>query len=197
MSLGGLVALAAAAYLFFTGQWYQSTDDAYTQAATVSISANVSGRVIDVDVLDNQIVQIGATLFRLDDAPFRIAVDDATAHLAAVRLQIESLKATYHQREAELRAARDTQHYAQQQYNRQTRLLPAGIASQAQFDLASHARDAAIQEVATVQQQIGMALADLNGNPDIAPEQHPLVKQAQAAVDRARLDLSYTVVRAS
>ena len=47
-----------------------------------------------------------------------------------------------------------------------------------------------------VQQQIGVALANLGGDPTIAPERHPLVAQAQAALDRAQLDLSYTVVSA-
>ena len=166
------IAVLVGAYFYFTSGRYESTDDAYTQAATVSISANVSGRVKEVDVHDNQFVQRGTILFRLDDAPFRIAVSDATAHLAATRLQVVSLKSTYQQRQVELRAARDTQSYAQRQFDRQTRLLASGISSQAQFDQASHALDAARQQVANVQQQIGVALADLDGNPDIAPERH-------------------------
>jgi len=130
----------------------------------------------------------------VDDASFRIAVEDAAAHLAATRLQIASLKSAYRQRQVELRTARDTQTYAQSQYDRQARLLASGIASRTQFDQAAHALDDARQQVANVHQQIGVALADLDGDPDIAPERHPLVAQAQAALDRARLYLSYTVV---
>jgi membrane fusion protein (multidrug efflux system) len=196
MSLAAIAVLAGGAYFYVTGGRYQSTDDAYAQAATVSISANVAGRVSEVEVRDNEVVQRGATLFKLDDAPFRIAVSDAAARLADTRLQIESLKSTYRQRLVELRAARDTQAYAQQQYDRQTRLLASGIASQAQFDQAAHALDAARQQVANVQQQIAAALANLGGDVNIAPERHPLVEQAQAALDRAQLNLSYTVIRA-
>ncbi|HEY3653639.1 MAG TPA: HlyD family secretion protein [Steroidobacteraceae bacterium] len=196
MSLGAIAVLGGGTYFYIKGSRYQSTDDAYAQAATVSISANVGGRVSEVEVRDNEIVQRGATLFKLDDAPFRIAVSDAAARLADTRLQIESLKSTYRQRQVELHAARDTQSYAQQQYDRQTRLLTSGIASQAQFDQAAHALDAARQQVANVQQQIGVALANLGGDPNIAPERHPLVAQAQAALDRAQLNLSYTVVSA-
>jgi membrane fusion protein (multidrug efflux system) len=196
MSLAAIAVLGGGAYLYVTGGRYQSTDDAYAQAATVSISANVGGRVSEIEVRDNEFVQRGATLFKLDDAQFRIAVSDAAAHLADTRLQIESLKSTYRQRQVELRAARDTQGYAQQQYDRQTRLLASGIASQAQFDQAAHALDAARQQVANVQQQIGVALANLGGDPNIAPERHPLVAQAQAALDRAQLNLSYTVISA-
>jgi len=196
MSLAVIVVIGGGAYIYVTGGRYQSTDDAYAQAATVSISSNVAGRVSEIEVRDNELVHRGATLFRLDDAPYRIAVSDAAAHLADTRLQIESLKSTYRQRQVELQAARDTQAYAQQQYDRQTRLLKTGIASQAQFDQAAHALDAARQQVANVQQQIGVALANLGGNPNIAPERHPLVAQAQAALDRAQLNLSYTVISA-
>jgi membrane fusion protein (multidrug efflux system) len=129
MSLAAIAVLGGGAYFYVTSGRYQSTDDAYAQAATVSISANVGGRVSEIEVRDNELVQRGATLFKLDDAPFRIAVSDAVAHLADTRLQIESLKSTYRQRQVELRAARDTQAYAQQQYDRQTRLLMSGIAS--------------------------------------------------------------------
>jgi membrane fusion protein (multidrug efflux system) len=196
MSLAAIAAGGGAAYFYIKGSRYQSTDDAYAQAATVSISSNVGGRVSEIEVRDNQLVPRGATLFKLDDAPFRIAVSDAAAHLADTRLQIESLKSTYRQRQVELRAARDTQAYARQQYDRQTRLLASGIASQAQYDQAAHALDAARQQVANVQQQIGVALANLGGDPNIAPERHPLVAQAQAALDRAQLNLSYTVISA-
>ena len=196
MSLAAIVVLGGGTYFYVTSGWYQSTDDAYAQAATVSISANVAGRVSEVEVRDNEFVHRGATLFKLDDAPFRIAVSDAAARLADTRLQIESLKSTYRQRQVELRAARDTQSYAQQQYDRQARLLASGIASQAQFDQAAHALDAARQQVANVQQQIGVALANLGGDPNIAPERHPLVAQAQAVLDRAQLNLSYTVISA-
>ena len=196
MWLGVIVAVGGGVYFYITSGRYQSTDDAYTQAATVSISSNVAGRVIEIDVRDNQSVQRGATLYRLDDEPFRIAVSDAAAHLAATRLQIESYKSTYRQRLVELRAARDTLAFAQQQYDRQKRLLASGIASQIQYDQAAHARDDAQQQVANVQQQVSAALTNLNGDPDIAPEHHPVVEEAQAALDRAKLDLSYTVVKA-
>ena len=196
MSLAAIAVLGGGAYFYIKGSRYQSTDDAYAQAATVSISANVGGQVSEIEVRDNDLVRRGATLFKLDDAPFRIAVSDAAARLADTRLQIESLKSTYRQRLVELRAARDTQSYTQQQYDRQTRLLASGIASQAQFDQAAHALDAARQQVANVQQQIGVALANLGGDPNIAPERHPLVEQAQAALDRAQLNLSYTVINA-
>ncbi len=182
--------------LYLTGGRYQSTDDAYIQAATVSISANVAGRVLDIYVHDNEIVKRGDSLYRLDDAPFRIAVSDAEAKLASTRLQVASLKSTYRQRQVELQSARDSLAYAQRQFDRNKRLLTSGIASQAQFDQASNGLDIGHQQVANAEQGVAVALANLGGDPEIAPERHPLVEQAQAALDRARLDLSYTLVKA-
>jgi membrane fusion protein, multidrug efflux system len=196
MLLAPLAVIGGGIYWYVFGERYVSTDDAYTQAATVSISANVSGRVTEVDVHDNQIVGKGAALFRLDDAPFRIAVSEAEASLASARLQITALKSTYRQRQTELRASRETLSYEQREYDRNKRLLTSGIVSHAQFDQVSHALDAAHQQVAGAQQQVDAVAADLAGNPEIPLEKHPVVQQAQAALDRARLNLSYTVIPA-
>ena len=190
------VILAAAIYFYLAGGRYQSTDDAYTQAATVSISSNVAGRVLEVYVHDNEIVKRGESLYRLDDAPFQIAVSDAEAKLANTRLQIASLKSTYRQRQVELHSARDSLAYAQRQFDRNSRLLASGIASQAQFDQGQNGLDLGRQQVANAEQGVAVAVANLGGDPDIAPERHPLFEQAQAALDRARLDLSYTLVKA-
>ncbi len=196
MLLGPLVVVAIGAYVYLSGGRYEATDDAYVQSARVAISANVAGRVKEVLVHDNQVVHAGDVLFRLDDAPFRIAVEEATAQLAAARLQVESMKANYRQRQSELRAAQDTLAFQENEHQRQQRLVASGISSQSQLDRALHARDEARAQVATTRQQMSAVAASLGGDPNIAPERHPSVQQAQALLDRARLNLSYTSVSA-
>jgi membrane fusion protein (multidrug efflux system) len=196
MVLGPVVLAIAVAWFYLSGGRYESTDDAYVQTARVDISSNVAGRVIALAVHDNEPVHKGDVLFRLDDAPFRIAVDEASAQLATARLHIESLKANYRQRQSELASAQDTLAFQQNEYARQQRLLASGISSQLQVDRAKHALDEARAQVAGTQQQIGAVIANLGGNPAIAPDRHPLVQQAQALLDRAKLNLSYTVVTA-
>jgi membrane fusion protein, multidrug efflux system len=191
-----LLMAAAGLYVYLTSGRYQSTDDAYLRAAEVAISANVSGRVREVDVHDNQRVRRGQVLFRLDDRPFRIAVESARARLQSAHLQVQSLKADYQQRIADLRSAQSARAYAEREYRRESHLLASGIASQSQVDRALLARSEAQQGVAAAQQQITAALAKLGGRADIAVDAHPLVQQAQAALDRAQLDLSYTTVSA-
>lgn len=194
MILGPALVAMLAAYFYFTGGRYQSTDDAYVRAARAEISSNVAGRVKVLDVHDNQLVHRGDVLFQLDDAPFRIAVAAAEAQLEKARMEVQGLKAAYRQRQADLAAARDTLEYRRSDYVRQQRLLRKGITSQAQFDTAEHAKLTAQQRYNSAQQQIAVALAALNGDPQIAPERHPSVMAAQAQLDRARLDLSYTTI---
>ena len=196
LGLAPLAILAIALYFFLTGGRYVDTDDAYVQAAETSISTDISGRVVELDVMDNQRVAKGQTLFKLDDRPYRIAVDAAAARLANARLQIDALKATYRQRKADLQSAEDTLAYRQREYDRQKRLISSGVSSQAQYDQASNALVVARQQAEAAQQQISFVLANLGGNPDIPVDQHPTVEDAQAQLDRAKLDLSYTVVTA-
>jgi membrane fusion protein, multidrug efflux system len=191
-----LIAAAGALYYYLTTGRYQTTDDAYVRAAQASISSNVSGRVSEIDVRDNQRVQRGDVLFRLDQRPFRIAVEEARARLASSRLQVESLKATYRQRLADLLSAQSAFVYQQREYERQSRLLQDGITSQSQADRALLARNEAQQNVAAVRQQITATLASLDGDPNIPVDQHPSVEQAQAELDRALLNLSYTTIAA-
>ena len=64
MLIAPLVVIAAAVYFYFTGGRYQSTDDAYVEAAQMVISSNISGRVSEIGVHDNELVKKGAVLFR-------------------------------------------------------------------------------------------------------------------------------------
>jgi membrane fusion protein, multidrug efflux system len=197
LMLGGpALALGVALYLYLTGGRYEGTDDAYVQTASVAVSSNVAGRVQELDVHDNQAVRKGDVLFRLDDEPFRIAVEEAAAQLSNARLQVQSLKASYRQRQAELDSARETLAYQKREADRQQRLFAAGIASQLQVDRAVHALDTARAELAAAEQQVNAVLANLGGDPNIAPERHPMVQQAQALLDRARLNLAYTSIKA-
>jgi membrane fusion protein (multidrug efflux system) len=196
MILGPILIAAIGAWLYLRGAGSESTDDAYVQAARVAVSANVGGRVLAIDVHDNQQVRRGDELFRLDDAPFRIALEEASAKLAAARLQVESLKASFRQSEAGVKSAQDTLGFAQREYERQQRLIETHVTSQMQLDAARHAWDEARADLARAQQERSGIVAQLGGDPDIEIAKHPLVQQAQAELDRAQLDLSYTFVKA-
>ncbi|HVW72162.1 MAG TPA: HlyD family secretion protein [Rhizomicrobium sp.] len=195
--IGGpiLALVIALAFYLLTGR-YVSTDDAYIQAARVDISTEVSGRIAEIDVHDNQVVRKGQILFRLDTPRFRIAVEDARAQLAAALLKVPALKAAYRQRQADQAAAQTALAFATRELARQTQLQAQGISSRAQLDQAKTNFQSAQQQLAAAQQQTASALADLAGNPNADAASLPMVRQAQAALDHALLELSYTIVHA-
>ncbi len=195
--LGVVVAILAALFIYLHGGRYETTDNAYFQTGLVSVASNVSGSVVSVDVRDNQRVRAGQILFRIDPAPFQAAVDEAQAALADARTQVEALRANYGQGQAQLRAAQSQLDYATGEAARQKALLAEGISSQAQYDQARLAEQTAQQGIQTNRQKNASIAATLAGNVGVPTDQQPAVKQAQARLDRAKLDLGYTVVRAA
>lgn len=190
-----LAVIAGMIFYFYTGR-YVSTDDAYVQAARVQISANISGRVTAVRVHDNQMVHAGDILLNIDPRLFQIAVNDAQAKLDSARIKIQTLQATYHEFLDNEVAARETLAYRQKDFDRERKIANAGIASRAQLDAAQHELDSARQALMAAQQQTAIALANLGGNAAAPAESRAEVRAAQATLDRARLNLSYTVIHA-
>jgi membrane fusion protein (multidrug efflux system) len=89
------LALLAGGYWYVTGGQVMSTDDAYVEADTVGVSTDVSGIVKEVDISENEHVDAGEVLYRLDPRQFQIALDNAKANLAQTALSIDAMKVDY------------------------------------------------------------------------------------------------------
>lgn len=192
-----LLVLIGALAFYLHGGRYQSTDDAFLDAGMVSVSPNVAGRVIEVDVHNNQHVLKGDVLFRIDPAPFQAAVDEAQAQLHDAITNVGSMRANYRQGQADLAAAQAKLHFAQREAARQKELVQEGISSQSQYDQARLAVQTASRNIQSTRQANASIAAALTGNVNAPTAQQPAVQKAQATLDRAKLDLSYTVVRAA
>src|SRR5215470_7379515 len=192
LGLGPLVVLAGAAYYYVTGGRYVSTEDAYVEADKVQISSDVPGRVVEVEVRDHQTVVKGTLLFRIDDEPFKIALARAEALLVNARNNIEAMKATYRQKQAQLQQAKDSLDFYKRELDRQQKLVSNSFVSVSQYDQARHNYDGARGQVSAVQQDLAQTLANLGGNPDVNTDDHPQVRQAAAQRDQVALDLSHT-----
>jgi membrane fusion protein (multidrug efflux system) len=190
---GPLLLIAIAGYFVLTGGRTQSTDDAYVQAARIPVSASVGGRVIDLRVKENQLVHKGDVLFTLDVRDFSATQEQATAQLAAARLQVQALQANYAQQQSALHMAQQTAAFSDTEAARQKSLMQVGVSSRDQVDTAVHNQQMAHQAIATAQQQVAQALANLGGAGKSA-DSNPAVQQAQAALDRARLNVGYGTV---
>ncbi len=191
-----LVLAAIGGYFWLTGGRYASTDNAYVQQDRVTITADVSGRIVEVEARENDHVTPGAVLFRIDPDPYRIALAGAEAALASARLQVEQLRAAYEQSVAQENAAEDDVAFKQKVFERQEGLLKKGVASQANFDTAENDLHTAQQALSQATQRREAALAALGGNASIETDQHPMVLAAIAQRDKAQLDLANTDVRA-
>jgi membrane fusion protein (multidrug efflux system) len=190
-----LLAAVGAAY-YLAEEPYVSTDDAFVRAAKESVNARVAGQVVDIAVKDNQRVQRGQLLFRIDPEPYQIAVDQDEARLASARLQIDELKATYRQQLADLQSARATADFDEREYARRKALVTDSWTPREVFDQADMTLKVARQRIVSIGQQIANTVAALNGDPNIEVDRHPTVRAAKAQLDQARLNLSYATVTA-
>jgi membrane fusion protein (multidrug efflux system) len=190
------LALIAGGYWYVTGGRVMSTDNAYIEADKVGISTDVSGMVKEIDVKNNQHVEDGQVLFRLDDLPFRLALERADAQVGVVRNDLNALKANYRDMQAQIKQAQDDIGYYDREFRRQQDLAAKNIASQQTFDAAHRNLQNAHQKLASLNQQLAAIAANLNGDPDIPVEQHPRYRDAVAQRNEAARQLDHTVVKA-
>jgi membrane fusion protein, multidrug efflux system len=189
-----VVLAVAGGYFWLTGGRYVDTDNAYVQQTKVAISADISGRIMSVAVHENQLVAAGDTLFTIDPEPYRIALDQANAALAAARVNVEQLRVAHATAEAKLSAAQSTLDIRKREFDRQSDLAGKGVSTPANVDDVSLSYQAAVAEVTLARQEVADAVAALGGNTDIATDEHPTVRTALAAKESAERELAKTTV---
>ncbi len=191
-----LALAAGGGYAWVTGGRYVGTEDAYVQQDRVTVMPQVSGQIASVAVSENEHVDAGQTLFTIDPAVYRNAVEAAQARLASARLDVDRLKAAYTQAVSAAETAREALTTAKSQNERQQALLGRGVVAQAAADQATLALQQARGAVSQAESQVVAAKAALAGNPDLPVDDHPEVLQALASLHAAQLDLEHTTVSA-
>jgi membrane fusion protein (multidrug efflux system) len=167
-----------------------STDDAQVKQDIVSVSAQVNGPVVEVAVRNGAQVKRGDLLFRIDPAPYRVALEQAEAQLAAAKLQTTQLRTQAVGTGADITGAQANLQIKRNALARQQALLKQGFTTRADYEDA-------LNEVRTAETELADARARAaNAGAALAPGEQPSIAQAQAAIDKARLDLSRTEVRA-
>jgi len=177
-------------YYYLTSGASVSTDDAQVKQDIVSVSAQVTGPIQQVFVRNGNEVKKGDVLFKIDPAPFQVALENAQAQLAQAELQTSQLRTQAAGTSGDITGSQANLAIKRNALARQQALLKEGFTTRANYEDA-------LNEVKTAEQQLEDAKARAaNAHAAIAPGQQPAIAQAQAAVDKARLDLSRTVVRA-
>ena len=166
--LGAPLAVAAAALHYYAeGGRYLETDNAYVKAHIVAVSAEVAGRIAEVAVRDNQPVARRQLLFRIDPAPFEMALARADAQLASARTEVATLRADYRAALADAVEAEERIRFLTLQLERQQRLKERGMVREDAFDEARHNLEAARARLTSVQERAARVLASLGGDPKL------------------------------
>lgn len=194
---GGVVAVViGGGFYWLSGGRWVDTDDAYVQADSMTLSTDVSGIVTAIPVREGQAVTKGDILFSLDPQKFQIALDNARADLAQVRLNIEAMKADYQAAMRDTGAKQQQVNADQATYDRYASLVKQHAVTQQETDDARYKLAADQQAERASESQARAQLAKLSGNPDIAVEDTPAFKQAQARLAEAEREMSHSVVKA-
>ncbi len=186
-----LLIAAIGLYFWLTSGATVSTDNAYVKQDVTAISTQVNGPVVAVYVRENQHVNKGDILYRIDPAPFEAALHAAQAQLAAARLQTNQLVVEAAGTGADIRGASADLAIARRAFDRQAALMRDGFTTRAAYDNALNAVTKAETELANARSESNNASAALAPNGS-----QPAIAAALAAVEKARLDLQHTVIRA-
>lgn len=187
-----LLALGGLGFWLMSGDSV-STDNAYVQQDKVSISSDVTGRVIAVGPAESQPVKRGDILVKLAPRPFEIALAEAEARVAAARLQAAGLQSGTIGKTADVAGKRDALAFARQELERQQKLFAQGFTTRARVQATEYATANAEAELASALADEASARAAANG---AGTGTHPLVLAAMAARDKAAFELSRTTIRA-
>lgn len=187
-----LLILLVGGYLWLTSGRYVSTDNAYVQQDKVTVSAEVAGPILEVMVRENQRVKRGDLLFRIDPRPYRIALQQAEAQIAAAQVSVGKLEAEAAGTGADILGATANVGFAQRAFDRQAELLRRGFTTRARYDEAQHGVQEAKERLANARAEAEIKRAALAQGPAAA---QPAVAAAYAARDKALLDLRRTEVR--
>ena len=182
LAIFAVIILAIFAGIYFVKEMqYVSTDDAYVETTTVSVSPKISGQIEQVYVKDNQFVKEGDLVAKIDAADYKIRLEQADANYERIKVDQENAKANFVASESAITLAK-------KDLDRYKNLYEQGAVSKQTLDAAQVKYDSAVAGLTQAKQLLfsdsGKTVADAN------------LKNSKAAKDKAALDLSYTNIYA-
>ena len=206
MIVGGVVlvgVIVGGTLWFLDKQHFESTDNAFVQADTVSVSPQVSGYVAEVLVADNQRVEAGQVLAKIDPSTFQARLDQAIANAGAADAAIRAIddkssleQAMIAQKVAGVSSAQADAGRARADLDRYDALAKQGWVSQQKVQTE---RAGATQSAAGVASAQAALEAEKRAAQSLGSAKAQTIAQAaaaHAAVEQAKLDLERTVIRA-
>jgi membrane fusion protein (multidrug efflux system) len=200
-----LASTLAGGYLYLDyARHFESTDDAFIAARQSALAPKVSGYIAAVPVTDNQHVQAGDVIARIDDRDYRTALAQAQAQVAAAHASIENIDAQLDVQQAQINAnqaqvdqAQAALVFAEQQAARYEHLEQTGygtVQNAQQYTSQLHQQQAAL---ASAQATLKLAQRQVEALKAQRNSAVASLGQAEAQRDQAELNLSYTTVTAA
>ena len=191
------------AFWWANKQHYESTDNAFVQADTVIVSPQVAGYVTEVLVSDNQQVEAGQVLARIDPSTFQAKLDQAQANAAALDAAVTNVddkaaleQAMIAQRAAGVESAKAEAARAGSDLRRYSDLAGQGWVSEQKLQTI---KAQAAETSAAVQQAAATLEAERRTAGSLGSTRAQTLAQAEAAhaaVEQAKIDLEHTIIRA-
>jgi membrane fusion protein, multidrug efflux system len=192
-----LLIIVVAAYYFVAMRPYESTDDAFIDGHAIQISPQVSGRVLQVLIHDNQFVKKGDPLVKIDPSDYDTALAQARAnlaaaqsHLAEARQQVLVTRAKAEQDQAAVGVAEAEATRTEADLSRYQSVESRAV-SREQVDAAiaaAHSRAAALEEA---RKKAAASAAQVGRDEAQVPTADAGVQQVEAALRQAELNRSY------
>jgi membrane fusion protein (multidrug efflux system) len=190
-----LIGAGYGVYWWSHGRYHETTDDAYVAGNLIRVTPRIAGTVVAVYAEDTDLVQRGQLLARLDDTDSRVALSGAEARLAGVVRQVRQMFSAVDQGRANVAMKEESLRQAEEDAKRR------GGAAATDEAVSREEREHTGSTLKRAQSELRLANSQLEGaidqvsNTDV--EHHPLVKQAEAQVREAFLNLSRCEVRAA
>jgi multidrug resistance efflux pump len=191
-----LVIIVSLVWYLLADRYTPYSSQARVQGYVVGVAPKVSGVVTEVYVRNNQEVEADEPLFQIDTSQYAIALDKARSDLESAQRQVDAGTATVESARAALRSAEANEVKARKDLDRLTRLREQdpGTISVRRLEQSQASLDSAVARVAKAKSDIEAAIQQKGGEDD---EDNAILKSARSAVEKAELDLSNTLVRAS
>jgi membrane fusion protein (multidrug efflux system) len=167
----------------------QTTDDAFVEADVVALSSRVGGPIAEVLVREDAEVQAGQPILRIDTSDYEVRLREAQAGLETARAQAAAADAQIGAARATVTKAEAEAAKAELDLRRAEELRAGGAIASQSYDATRVSSETARAGAGANRAQYSAALA----NAELA---HARVKSAQAALDLAQLQVSWTTVRA-
>jgi multidrug resistance efflux pump len=191
----GLVILLSLTWYLLADRFTPYTSQARVQGYVIGVAPKVAGLVTRVWVRNNQEVEAEQRLFEIDPSQYRIALNKAESDLEQARRQVEAGSAGVESARANLHAALANQLKARQDLTRLERLHrdDPGTISVRRLEVSRASLKQATAQVAKAEAEIQRAIEQKGGDDEA---NNAILKSAESAVAKAKLDLANTVVKA-